>query len=350
MSETPRLSRRELRELGKLQARPADAESISETAELQLRRPTRKELRERELARRAKEAEQAEGKEVEPSVDDQSHDEPVFDDSSALGETSSMGAVTTGDASTETSPAADKPAGELADEQVHPDPEQTDVSASSAAVAETQVVPTQPGSAFVSSSTGADVAEKPADSAGKEPADDVDPDKIDTDEVETDDVAAEADADDQPQRRMSVFDRFDENEESERSLSERLRDRTKQRGDEDSRTDVAEDEDSTVVAESAGTSEAAFDADVRRSDSETEGSTTTVAAPSAPTATDFSPRESDPEPVEEEAPRRTWLNYILLILIAITIGYLGGSWINSNWLSDAPQQLDVVLAAGHWLL
>ncbi|WP_124053840.1 hypothetical protein [Arcanobacterium ihumii] len=48
MSETPRLSRKELRELGKLATRESDSPSLTETAELRLRRPSRKELREAE--------------------------------------------------------------------------------------------------------------------------------------------------------------------------------------------------------------------------------------------------------------------------------------------------------------
>lgn len=46
MSDAPRMSRRQLREQGKLSVRPADGVDISETTELRLRRPSRKELRE----------------------------------------------------------------------------------------------------------------------------------------------------------------------------------------------------------------------------------------------------------------------------------------------------------------
>lgn len=52
MSETPRLTRRQLREMGKLQTRPNDAPSLSETQELRLRRPSRKEMREAERRER----------------------------------------------------------------------------------------------------------------------------------------------------------------------------------------------------------------------------------------------------------------------------------------------------------
>lgn len=66
-SENPRLSRKELRELGKLSARPVNAPSLTDTQELRLRRPSRKELREAEqkeklqnleLARKAEQEEE----------------------------------------------------------------------------------------------------------------------------------------------------------------------------------------------------------------------------------------------------------------------------------------------------
>ena len=50
MSETPRLSRKQLREMGQLGVRDAQTPSITDTAELRLRRPSRRELREAERA------------------------------------------------------------------------------------------------------------------------------------------------------------------------------------------------------------------------------------------------------------------------------------------------------------
>ncbi|XCB30185.1 hypothetical protein RQN30_01710 [Arcanobacterium hippocoleae] len=52
MSETPRLTRRQLREMGKLVAKPEDAPALTDTQELRLRRPSRKELREAERVER----------------------------------------------------------------------------------------------------------------------------------------------------------------------------------------------------------------------------------------------------------------------------------------------------------
>ncbi|ADH92779.1 hypothetical protein [Arcanobacterium haemolyticum] len=46
MSDAQRMSRRQMREQGRLNVRPADGVDISETTELHLHRPTRKELRE----------------------------------------------------------------------------------------------------------------------------------------------------------------------------------------------------------------------------------------------------------------------------------------------------------------
>lgn len=60
MSDTPRLTRKQLRELGKLEVKSPDAPSLTDTQELRLRRPSRKELREadklRATARAAAEA------------------------------------------------------------------------------------------------------------------------------------------------------------------------------------------------------------------------------------------------------------------------------------------------------
>lgn len=50
MSEEPRLSRRQLREMGELSVRDASTPSLTETEELRLRRPSRRELREAERA------------------------------------------------------------------------------------------------------------------------------------------------------------------------------------------------------------------------------------------------------------------------------------------------------------
>lgn len=51
MSDTPRLTRKQLRELGKLEVKSPDAPSLTDTQELRLRRPSRKELREAEKLR-----------------------------------------------------------------------------------------------------------------------------------------------------------------------------------------------------------------------------------------------------------------------------------------------------------
>lgn len=52
MSEAPRLTRKQLREMGKLEAKPSDAPALTDTQELRLRRPSRKEMREAERAER----------------------------------------------------------------------------------------------------------------------------------------------------------------------------------------------------------------------------------------------------------------------------------------------------------
>lgn len=53
MSEEPRLSRRQLREMGELTVRDASTPSLTETEELRLRRPSRRELREAERVNEA---------------------------------------------------------------------------------------------------------------------------------------------------------------------------------------------------------------------------------------------------------------------------------------------------------
>ncbi|WP_353067196.1 hypothetical protein [Arcanobacterium hippocoleae] len=59
MSETPRLTRKQLREMGKLEAKSLDAPALTDTQELRLRRPSRKEMREAERAERERNEELA---------------------------------------------------------------------------------------------------------------------------------------------------------------------------------------------------------------------------------------------------------------------------------------------------
>ncbi len=80
MSETPRLSRKALREQGKLTVRPVDAPALTETQELRLRRPTRKEMREAERAEREQnlELERVSGLASTESQDSPVAEAPIF--------------------------------------------------------------------------------------------------------------------------------------------------------------------------------------------------------------------------------------------------------------------------------
>lgn len=360
MSETPRLSRRELRELGKLQSRPADAESITETTELRLSRPSRKELRELErsqaaereavaerhrrveeerAAREAREAEEARlaeeearqaeelrhAEEAHLAQEAQQVDQPVPDDQSVQAES-----VTASET--------------YNDVELHNVNESEITEAVAAEPTELTVASSQEGcdleaapqhcehpSSDTDESTQLDLAQI---SDG-----DMATDNEKSDEASCDGAVAGEEAVAEQPARTSVFDRF--NDDESESLEDRLLARTRDRA--------------VAATESAELRDGVFDADVHRNtdDSftgEVKNDDAHAASDDVETVAAHENTVIDDEDADEGSPRRTWLSYILLVLIAIVVGYLAGTWIDKNWLSDAPEFTNTVFAAGQQLL
>lgn len=249
--ETPRLSRRQMREQGLLDE-PTDTPPVYDTTELRLRRPSRKELR--ELAQREAAEQAPESAEAADSVDPEDVGEP----------TQAMEAVkapepvqherkSVFDRFEADEPAEDKPEEEPAAEVTKP--------------------------------------AEPVPAAEPEPA------------GEAEQAEPEVDLDDEPED--SLRDRF-------LAMTSRGEETGEAAGE---AADEPAHATAPVPAPVAEKTPAPKPAD------ETKPAADVVA--------------DDPAPdTEVEAPRRTWLNFIILVLIAAIVGYLGGSWINMTFLSE----------------
>ncbi|QOR46936.1 hypothetical protein INS90_06500 [Trueperella pecoris] len=248
--ETPRLSRRQLREQGKLEAAPADGPSVLDTTELRLRRPSRKELR--ELAAR-----------------EESRQMPAVSASSSEGDdyigqpTQAMHAISV--------PADVPPV--AADEPIQHERKSV-------------------FDRFEDHEAESALADQNADQA------------VDSDEAER--VPAQDPIEEEP-------DNGDDSME-EKSLRDRFLAMTR-REDKGSSVPLVEGTPASSVE------------DVREPRDVPATTPDVMATPAA--------GEDEVEETEYEAPRRTWLNVILLILIAGLVGYLGGSWINVTFLSES---------------
>jgi len=264
MSETPRLSRRELRELGKLDAPPADEPLLTETAELRLGRPSRRDLREAAERERAEmEARQAAragdiSDDVSPSPDEvPSADEPPTVEMSA-----------------EPSTAGDSSA-DVADGDV--------VESSEEATADVH----QRKSVFDRFEDESENVESPAEDDGVAP----------TPEHSDMETADEIDGDE----NVPLRDRF---------LAMTKKD------------EPGEDVNAETEAITAPTAEAPGEESesphAAHSDEEAEGEATDSYADT-----------------EVESPNRRWLIPLLIIVLGLLVGYLAGSWINKNYLSES---------------
>lgn len=305
MSETPRLSRRELRELGKLQARPADAESLTETTEVHLRRPSRKEMRE---ARKAESG-------IIQKIDDETIAQ--FEAEKAR---------------------AQAPA----EEQVVPeDPALTDGAEEQSTPARTSVFDRFNDDA---DAADADVAEGADGSAASEAADVAEvpePEAVplherlramtrrDRGAHKSDDVVESTDTVESPDTVEPTGDVEEPASETGEPAGETHEKSTVTRTSVIDASDVEDYELESDVAEPAADE-------------------TQVVAPTAATAVGVDEYYAEEE--EEVTPRRTVLNYILLILIAVLVGLLVGMWINNAFLSAAPLASDVAGATEALLL
>lgn len=283
MSETPRLSRRELRELGKLDALPADDTALTETAEMRLRRPSRKELREAAERERA----EMEARQSAETIDD-AEDVPAED-------------APTGDVPAEDVPVDETPA----DEPVADDPV-TD--------------------------------EAPADESGEDDGGEatqaMDAIAADHDEpgsdvvVDTPENAAEA------QQRKSVFDRFEDVSHADAAPAQ------PEHADEETVDEIDGDEDlplrdrflAMTSKDEHKEPEDAADAPTPATPVSTdESDSVAVAEGNDPAVVD----DYDDDGVEVESPNRRWLIPLLVIVLGLLVGYLAGSWINKNYLSES---------------
>lgn len=283
MSETPRLSRRELRELGKLDALPADDTALTETAEMRLRRPSRKELREAAERERA----EMEARQSAETIDD-AEDVPAED-------------APTGDVPAEDVPVDETPA----DEPVADDPV-TD--------------------------------EAPADESGEDDGGEatqaMDAIAADHDEpgsdvvVDTPENAAEA------QQRKSVFDRFEDDSHADAAPAQ------PEHADEETVDEIDGDEDlplrdrflAMTSKDEHKEPEDAADAPTPATPVSTdESDSVAVAEGNDPAVVD----DYDDDGVEVESPNRRWLIPLLVIVLGLLVGYLAGSWLNKNYLSES---------------
>lgn len=283
MSETPRLSRRELRELGKLDALPADDTALTETAEMRLRRPSRKELREAAERERA----EMEARQSAETIDD-AEDVPAED-------------APTGDVPAEDVPVDETPA----DEPVADDPV-TD--------------------------------EAPADESGEDDGGEatqaMDAIAADHDEpgsdvvVDTPENAAEA------QQRKSVFDRFEDDSHVDVAPAQ------PEHADEETVDEIDGDEDlplrdrflAMTSKDEHKEPEDAADAPTPATPVSTdESDSVAVAEGNDPAVVD----DYDDDGVEVESPNRRWLIPLLVIVLGLLVGYLAGSWLNKNYLSES---------------
>lgn len=288
MSETPRLSRRELRELGKLDALPADDTALTETAEMRLRRPSRKELREAAERERA----EMEARQSAETIDD-AEDVPAED-------------APTGDVPAEDVPVDETPAEEpVADEPVA-DESVTD--------------------------------EAPADESGEDDGGEatqaMDAIAADHDEpgsdvvVDTPENAAEA------QQRKSVFDRFEDDSHADAAPAQ------PEHADEETVDEIDGDEDlplrdrflAMTSKDEHKEPEDAADAPTPATPVSTdESDSVAVAESNDPAVVD----DYDDDGVEVESPNRRWLIPLLVIVLGLLVGYLAGSWLNKNYLSES---------------
>lgn len=298
MSETPRLSRRELRELGKLDALPADDTALTETAEMRLRRPSRKELREAAERERA----EMEARQSAETIDD-AEDVPAED--------APTGDVPAEDVPVDETPAEETPADETpAEEPVADDP-----------VADESVTDEAP-------------ADESGEDDGGEATQAMDAIAADHDEpgsdvvVDTPENAAEA------QQRKSVFDRFEDDSHVDVAPAQ------PEHADEETVDEIDGDEDlplrdrflAMTSKDEHKEPEDAADAPTPATPVSTdESDSVAVAEGNDPAVVD----DYDDDGVEVESPNRRWLIPLLVIVLGLLVGYLAGSWLNKNYLSES---------------
>lgn len=288
MSETPRLSRRELRELGKLDALPADDTALTETAEMRLRRPSRRELREAAERERA----EMEARQSAETIDD-AEDVPAED-------------APTGDVPAEDVPVDETPA----EEPVADDP-----------VADESVTDEAP-------------ADESGEDDGGEATQAMDAIAADDDEPGSDVVVDTPENLAEAQQRKSVFDRFEDDSHVVVAPAQ------PEHADEETVDEIDGDEDlplrdrflAMTSKDEHKEPEDAADAPTPATPVSTdESDSVAVAEGNDPAVVD----DYDDDGVEVESPNRRWLIPLLVIVLGLLVGYLAGSWLNKNYLSES---------------
>lgn len=316
MSETPRLSRRELRELGKLQARPADSESTTDTTELHLRRPSRKEMRELEKAQTGTfEAIKVDADDVTPVNEAPEETVAVPLQNDVLSAMSGVDEESEPSAPKQVPAVVATPVDE--DTQTGEPAEEAEVEASDIAVAEEEKpkrtsvfhrFKSRHDDKAAEDTTSAEVAEEPAE-VSEEPASAV----VDAPAAD-DDKSVSASSDDESADDENASDR----------MRSRLLEMTKRHGVSDASPETPAAVNRTSVIDPAAKEE-----EFELAPSAATAAIGTVDEPVAQSA----PVE-DVDDDEVPSGRRTFLNYLLLLIIASLIGLLIGLWINATFLAD----------------
>lgn len=281
MSDTRRPSRRELRETGRLEALPPDAPSITTTAELRLRRPSRKELREVAERERA-ESEARQNEAAQDSSESGDSTEPETAQATARGEAGESG----------TEPQAEADA---------------------------------PGSPHFEADAGADRADTETPGGADETPDERQVSGTD---------AGQTGVDEQETQRKSVFERFQDTPEiAVTPEGEKAEEDPEQAGR------VSDGEEASLRDRFLAMTKSDKPAGLAGSASAVPGAEqaehTDVQRHEADTDLD---QDEETAQTEVEAPRRTWLNIIIVVLLGALVGYLAGSWINQKYLS-APMPI-----------
>lgn len=325
MSETPRLSRRELRELGKLQARPADSESTTDTTELHLRRPSRKEMRELEKAQTGTFAAiKVDADEVTP-VNEADDVKPVNEapeetvavplQNDVLSAMSGVGEEAEPSAPKQVPAVVATPVDE--ETQTGEPAEEAEVEAGDVAVVDEEKpkrtsvfhrFKSRHDDKAAEDTTSAEVSEEPAE-VSEEPAAAV------VDAPAADEESVSASSDDESADDENASDR----------MRSRLLEMTKRHGVSD-----ASPESPAAVNRTSVIDPAAKEEEFELAPSAATAAIGTVDEPVAQSA----PAEDVDEDDEVPSGRRTFLNYLLLLIIASLIGLLIGLWINATFLAD----------------
>lgn len=321
MSETPRLTRKQLREMGKLEVKPDDAPALTDTQELRLRRPSRKEMREAERA----EHERNEMLAVREAREDatQQHGENIA-------------AAGSGEAA---------PARKSVFDRFEPDVVSSSAAANNPPAQETELTPDSGMTAENDSQDG--VASQAAEENNSQQ-----PQNIAKEEASVTEFA-------QTQGESAVDEAADEIAEDDFEFDQgslrdqlfaRMHSADKDLTDADNAANPKNQHDPAADlgnVETVGVSANSVATDTVEASQPEQHSENFVSDESA---VENVVTETEVKAENEESSARTWFIFLILAIIAALVGYLAGSWINS-WINStffaaASQPLDLVLAQG----